>query len=139
MASTARGLRVPEGLERAIEQEMRRTGSKEWSATVLELIDEGIRMRQAPGITFMDGPAGRRAVVEGTGLDVWEVIATWREVGENYRRLKASYDWLMEPQLRAALSYYELYPSEIDARLEAEASWTPERVRRELPFTAPRD
>lgn len=139
MASTAKGLRVPEHLERAIEREMERTGSREWSTTVLELIDEGIRMRRAPGIVFMDGPAGRRAVVAGTGLDVWEIIATWREIGEDYGRLKASYDWLTEPQLRAALSYYELYPAEIDVRLETEASWTPERVRRELPFTVVRD
>lgn len=139
MASTTKGLRVPEHLQRAIEEEMDRTGSTEWSATVLELIDEGIRMRRAPGVTFTGGPAGRRAVLAGTGLDVWEVIATWQEVGEDYSRLKASYDWLTEPQLRAALGYYDLYPAEIDARLKAEANRTPEWVRRELPFTAVRN
>lgn len=136
MASTTKGLRVPEHLQRAIEEEMDRTGSTEWSATVLELIDEGIRMRRAPGVTFAGGPAGRRAMLACTGLDVWEVIATWHEVGEDYSRLKASYDWLTEPQLRAALGYYDLYPAEIDARLEAEANRTPASVRRELPFTA---
>ena len=35
-------------------------------------------MRRAPGIVFADGPAGRRAAVGGTGLDVWEIVATWR-------------------------------------------------------------
>lgn len=95
-------------------------------------------MRRAPGIVFVDGPTGRRAAVAGTGLDVWEIIATWREGGENYDDLKRNYSWLSEAQLRAALGYYDLYPDKIDRRLERERRWTPERVRRELPFATPR-
>lgn len=110
---------------------------KSWSATTQELLDEAIRMRRAPGVVFADGPAGRRAVVAGSGLDVWEVIAAWRALDEDFGRLRAGYPWLAEPQLRAALSYYRRYPQEIDARLERERSWTPERVRRELPFATP--
>jgi uncharacterized protein (DUF433 family) len=94
-------------------------------------------MRHHRGITFVDGPTGRRAVVAGSGIDVWEVIAAWRAGREDFGLLRSSYPWLTEPQLRAAISYYRLHPQEIDARLEREASWTPERVRRELPFTAP--
>lgn len=96
-------------------------------------------MRKAPGIGFVDGPTGRRAVVAGTGLDVWEIIATWKEGGEGYPALRQNYPWLNEAQLRAALGYYEIYPSEINARLEREARWTPERVRREFPFSRPLD
>jgi len=96
-------------------------------------------MRRAPGIGFVDGPVGRRAVVAGTGLDVWEIIATWKEGGESQETLRRNYPWLTEAQLRAALGYYETFPSEIDARLEREAQWTPERVRRELPFSRPRN
>jgi uncharacterized protein (DUF433 family) len=76
-------------------------------------------------------------VIAGSGLDVWEVVASWRSMDQDLGRLRAGYPWLTEPQLRAALSYYRLYPAEIDARLEREASWTPERVRRELPFATP--
>ena len=94
-------------------------------------------MRRAPGIVFVDGPAGRRAVVAGTGLDVWEIVATSKQCDGDYDKLRRSYDWLTEPQLRAALGFYELYPEEIDGRLERERSWTPERVRRELPFSRP--
>lgn len=137
MASNARGLRVPEDLQREIEHEMERRGIT-WSAAATELLRESVRMRRAPGIVFADGPAGRRAVVAGTGLDVWEVVASWREAGEDYAVLREEYDWLTEPQLRAALGYYELYPGEIEARLEREERWTPERVRRELPFSRPR-
>ena len=95
-------------------------------------------MRRAPGVVFTDGPAGRRAVVAGAGLDVWEIIATWERCERDYGSLKQEYAWLTEPQLRAALGYYELYPEEINARLERERSWTPERLRHELPFSAPR-
>jgi uncharacterized protein (DUF433 family) len=95
-------------------------------------------MRRAPGILFADGPTGRRAVVAGTGLDVWEVILTWQDGGKSLEETRANYPWLSEAQIRAAIGYYELYPTEIDERLEREREWTPERVRSELPFAKPR-
>ncbi|HSF18730.1 MAG TPA: hypothetical protein VLK65_24615 [Vicinamibacteria bacterium] len=49
--------------------------------------------------------------------------------------LRGDFSWLRETQLRVALAFYELYPEEIDVRLERERSWTPERLRKELPFT----
>lgn len=136
MTARARGVRVPEPLDREIRREAELRG-KSWSATTQDLLDEAIRMRRAPGVGFADGPAGRRAVIAGSGLDVWEVVASWRAMDEDFKRLRAGYPWLTEPQLRAALSYYRLYPLEIDERLERERSWTPERVRRELPFAEP--
>lgn len=136
--STARGVRVPAALQEEIEREMERREVAEWSTMVVELLREAIRARRAPGIVFVDGATGRRAVVAGSGLEVWEVVAAWKEVGRSYDRLRAAYDWLTEPQLRAALSYYELYGDEVDARLEREARLTAERVQNELPFTRPR-
>jgi uncharacterized protein (DUF433 family) len=90
-------------------------------------------------VVFGDGPAGRRAVVAGTGLDVWEVVATWQAAAKDFDLLRQNYSWLTGPQLRAALAYYGLYRDEIDARLEREARWTPERVARELPFAGLHD
>ena len=138
MATKAKGIRIPDELDREISQESEMRG-KSWSATTAELLDEGIRMRRAPGIGFVDGPTGRRAVVAGTGLDVWEVIATWKDTGRNHEALRRNYAWLTEAQIRAALAYYEIYPAEIDARLQRESQWTPERVRRELPFSRPQN
>ncbi|HEX8832363.1 MAG TPA: DUF433 domain-containing protein, partial [Longimicrobium sp.] len=80
-----------------------------------------------PGIVFTDGPAGRRATLAGTGLDVWEVIAAWRSVGESWETLQRSYSWLMDDQLRSVLEYYRLCPAEVDARIAADEHWTPER------------
>jgi uncharacterized protein (DUF433 family) len=84
-----------------------------------------------PGIVFGDGPTGRRAVVAGSGIDVWEVVATWQEVGRTFENLRRNYDWLSEEQLGAALRYYHLYPEEIEARLERELQWTPETIQLE--------
>ena len=33
-----------------------------------------MRMRRAPGILLADGPAGRRAVIAGTGLEAWHFL-----------------------------------------------------------------
>lgn len=136
--STARGIRVPSDLQEQIEREMERRGVGEWSTMVVELLEEAMRTRRAPGIVFVDGATGRRPVVAGSGLEVWEVIGTWKEVGRNYERLRAAYEWLTEPQLRAALSYYELYDGEVERQLEREARLTEERVQEELPFTKAR-
>lgn len=95
-------------------------------------------MRRVPGIVFIDGATGRRAAL-ARGLDIWEIIATWQEVSRSYEELHQKYPWLTETQLRAALAYYELYPDEIDARLEREAQLTPERVWQEFPFLKPRN
>ncbi len=133
MAAKARGLRLSKELEEEIEREMKLRGAT-FSEVAAGLLREAVRMRRVPGIVFMEGPAGRRASLAGTGLDVWEVVSTYKSVDENHERLKKSYEWLSEAQLSAALDYYEFYPEEIDARIEREEWWTPERVRRELPF-----
>jgi uncharacterized protein (DUF433 family) len=132
------GLRLPEDVRKEIEREQKVRGTT-FSAAALSLLREAIRMRRVPGIHFVEGVGGtRRAAVAGTGLEVWEIVRTYKEVSEHYGELTKSYPWLSEPQLRAALSYYELYPDEIEARLKLEESWTPERVRREMPFAVPR-
>ncbi len=137
MGTKARGVRLPEELDLEIRREVERSG-RNWSQVVAELLQEAVRMRRAPGIIFSAGSTGRRATIAGTGLDVWEVVAAWRACGEDYDKLRRSYPWLDEAQLRGALSYYQLYPEEIDERLERERRWTPERTWTELPFTRPR-
>jgi uncharacterized protein (DUF433 family) len=90
-----------------------------------------------PGIVFVRWRGERRAAIAFSGLEVWEIVATWREGGEVWLTLADAYPELRESQLRAALSYYRLYPEEIDERLEREAQWTPERVAEEFPGSGP--
>jgi len=138
MATRIRDLSIPDELDREISRESA-DRSTTWAAQATELLEEALRMRWAPGVVFVDGPAGRRAAVAGTGLDVWEIVAAWRASAKDFAQLRQSYGWLTELQLRAALAYYELYPHEIDARLERENQWTPERVASDLPFARPRN
>jgi len=134
MATHQRSIRMPEHLDALIERERRRHRTTGWSDQVIELIDEAIRMRRCPGIVFREGPSGRRAVLEGTGVDVWTVIGEWQSAGKDWAALRESFPQLTELQLRAALSYYAMYPVEVDERLAAEAEWTPGRLAAELPF-----
>lgn len=98
-------------------------------------LDEGLRMDEHPGIAFADGPAGRRAVLAGSGLDVWEVIATLRQ---NRNSLDATARYLERPvgTLRPAVGYYAAFPDEIDDRIAlneevaqaAQEAWRRERA-----------
>lgn len=130
MEPTARMIDLPRELEQEIALEAERRGQT-WSSVTTDLLTEAVRMRRVPGIVFGDGPAGRRAVIAGSGIDVWEIIATWQEGSRNFEELRQNYDWLSEAQLRAALRYFELYPEEIEARLQKERQWTPETIRLE--------
>lgn len=80
-------------------------------------------MDEHPGIGFADGPAGRRAILVGTGLDVWETVDTVRQ---NAGSVAAAARYLELPvgTLRAAVRYYAAFPEEVDdvlARREAVA------------------
>jgi uncharacterized protein (DUF433 family) len=96
-------------------------------------LEEGLRMDEHPGIGFADGPIGRRAVVVGTGLDVWEVIGTVRQ---SRGSVAAAAKYLDRPaaQVRAAVRYYAAFPDEVDdmlARQVAAAERERESARRE--------
>jgi uncharacterized protein (DUF433 family) len=134
VSTNQHSIRIPADLDRLVEAERSRNPRMSWSDQVLELVDEAIRVRRCPGIVFRDGPVGRRAVVEGTGIDVWSVVLAWQDGGADWDGLREDFSMLDEAQLRAALNYHALYPSEIDERIAREREWTPERLAAELPF-----
>jgi hypothetical protein len=101
------------------------------------LAQEAEKMRRVPGIIFVDGATGRRPHADGTGLDVFEIIKIYREVDEDWERLRSSLYWLPEAPLRAALLYTQLYPDEIEERLRREDYWTPETLYAAYPFMNP--
>ncbi|MDQ2934626.1 MAG: hypothetical protein M3R49_06540 [Chloroflexota bacterium] len=77
-------------------------------------VEEGLRMDEHPGIGFVDGPAGRRAVVVGTGLDVWEMVGTIRQQPAGSAEAAARYLEVPVRAVRAAVRYYAAFPAEID-------------------------
>jgi uncharacterized protein (DUF433 family) len=135
MASIQKCIRLPEATVREIEAAALNTG-RDFSSVARDLLVEAVKMKNCPGIIFADGPTGRRARVSGTGIDVWEIAAAFKEAGENYNELQKVYHWLSEPQLRSALSYYALYPEEVDARVMRNKDLTLEKVSKRFPFLA---
>jgi uncharacterized protein (DUF433 family) len=93
-------------------------------------VEEGLRTDEHPLIRFADGPAGRRARLQGTGLDAWEAIAVVRD-NDGDERAAADYLEIPLGLIQAAVGYYGAYPSEIDEWIElnareseaARASW----------------
>ena len=135
MTTVQKSLRIPTEIAKAIE-DLSEASGQEFSAVTVELLTEATKMRRCPGIVFVDGPSGRRARLAATGLDVWEVIATYRSVDGDRVRLQQAYPWLSEAQLRAALGYYTAYRDEIDRRIALDARWSQERLHAQHPSLA---
>jgi uncharacterized protein (DUF433 family) len=133
MPSIQKSLRLPEETVREVENLASSTGT-DFSGLARDLLAEAVKLRRCPGITFADGPAGRRARIAGTGIEIWELIATFKGLEEDYEKLKETYHWLSEQQIRAALSYYALYAKEIDKRIATNEEITEDKVRKRFPF-----
>jgi len=97
------------------------------SSATSRLVDEALRMREHPLITFKDGrpdagSAGRRS-------DVWEVIGAIRSVreaepalaGDEVLAVVAETSGTPVPFIRAALAYWSDYPEEVDDFLHRHA------------------
>jgi uncharacterized protein (DUF433 family) len=135
MRTVQKSVRLPEKIVEEIEILAAKSG-REFSRLARDLIVEAVKMRQCSGILFAEGPAGRRARIAGSGIDVWELIAAYWQVGGNYDKLKKTYHWLSDLQLRAALSFYRHYPDEIDQRIARSEEMTRDWVFERYPFLA---
>ena len=133
MSSIQKSIRLPEEAVKDIESLAENTG-KDFSGLARDLLLEAIKMRKCPGITFTEGPIGRRARIAGTGIDVWEVIANFRSLKEDYEKLKKAYHWLSDLQIRSALSYYAFYPEEIDEIIIKNERMNRDEVLKRFPF-----
>ncbi|OGW15629.1 MAG: hypothetical protein A2035_02860 [Nitrospirae bacterium GWA2_42_11] len=133
MPTVQKSLRVPEEINKKIE-ELARISGKDFTTVANELLEEAIKAHQCPGIVFTEGTSGKRARMGGSGIEVWEVIAAYKSVGEDFKRLSKSYHWLTEQQLKSAIGYYILYRKEIDAIIAENERFTPDTVRKKYPF-----
>src|SRR5579859_1223559 len=136
MANKAVSIRIPEHVRAEIEETARRA-RRDFSSVANEMLDEAVRMRRVPGISFADEPAGRTARIAGTGIEVWEVVQVYRDENESWNRLREGFHWLTENQLRTALAYATAFPADIEERLEREDQLTIEKIWERYPFTKP--
>jgi uncharacterized protein (DUF433 family) len=109
----ARSFRFDESLLEEIETRARERG--ESATSVAErFLREGLRREDHPLIAFRDEPAGRRAALVGTRLDVAQVIDTLRE-SDNSVEATAEYFGIPETAVRAVVRYFAEFPNEVDA------------------------
>jgi uncharacterized protein (DUF433 family) len=127
MSSVQKSIRIPDEVAKTIQDEAESSG-RDFSTVANELLAEAVKLKRCPGIVFADGPSGRRARIAGTGLDVWEVVSTYKNLNRDDARLREAYHWLSEPQLRSALSYFRLYPEEIERQIGRNEAWTKDQL-----------
>lgn len=133
MPTVQKSLRMPEEIIKEIE-DLSKDSAMDFTAVVNELLEEALKMHRCPGIVFTEGTSGKRARIAGAGIEVWEVVAAYKSVGEDFKRLKKTYHWLTEQQLKTAIGYYRLYPEEIDAIISENESLTYKEIQRKYPF-----
>ena len=135
MAREHLSIRVDAATKDELEREASRRGTTR--TTLAEsLLREGIRAAAHPGITFRDGPAGRRPGLTG-GPDVWEVVRVWMDEDRDSGATAATLG-LPSGLVEAAIDYYGQYREEVDRWIErndalaaeAEAVWLRRRAVR---------
>src|SRR4030043_117893 len=127
MPGIQKSLRLPPETMNEIERMAKETG-QDFSNVAKDLLEEAIKMRRCPGILFAEGTTGRRARVAATGIEVWEVIATYRSVNKDLKRLRKAYHWFSNEQFKAALGYYAAYSQEIDELIKQNEKWDNDKV-----------
>jgi len=133
MSSAVKSIRMDP--ETASDIERLSTGQRTtFSALAAEMLCEATKMRRCPGVVFADGPAGRRARIEGTGIEIWELISSFLALDKDEQRLRAAYHWLSERQILAALGYGRTYPREIEDLIRRNNAQDEAGRNAELPF-----
>jgi uncharacterized protein (DUF433 family) len=105
------------------------------ASLVARYIEEGIKLDNYPLIVFRDSPVGRRAMLEGSRLDVAQVVQTLRNEGGSLEAA-GTYLSLTPAQIRACVRYYADNAEDVRAyseRIDAEnarlrASWEREQA-----------
>lgn len=104
-----------------------RTRRKRASVPIRRASSEGMAyMPKLPRIAFRGAEGKKRAYIEGTPFDVWEIVEAYKAIG---REVTEEGD-LSRNELAVALSYYTQHRHEIDRRIEANRQ--PEEAWREL-------
>lgn len=124
-------MRLRQSLHRELEATAARTRRSVADVTQ-ELLEEALRTRHCPGIYFADEPSGRTAKVGGTGLGVWEVVRDFSK-DNDADRIRVAFPQLSQAQVTAALMYYARYRDEVQIRIDANDTLTPEVIEKRVP------
>jgi hypothetical protein len=90
------------------------------SGLARQLVDEGLRMADHPGVLFRDGQGGRRAAL-AIGPEDWEIVRSLRATDGRARGAGGAAGeapTLPQTQMRIAMRYYTAYPDEIHLAID---------------------
>jgi len=111
--SKVMSLRLNDDQAARLERTARSLGKTPAQAAIL-LLEEALREREFPCITFRDSAFGRQAFLQGTRLAVWQVAGVARSLGGDVQQVAAAYP----DEIQAAIEDNEA----AEARL---AQWVP--------------
>ncbi len=132
MATPTKTIRLRPRLRAQIDRIARRS-RRSFSEVAQDLLEESLRLRECPGIYFVDEPAGREAKVSGTGLGVWEIMRDYLDLKGDEKKLRKCLPHVGPREIRAARLYYEKYRDEIDAQIAENAELTLEVLQARYP------
>lgn len=110
--------RLPEQLKSRLNERARSSGTTE-TTLVTQLLHEGLVALEHPGLTYRDGPSGRRAALVH-GPDVAEVVMALQHAdGAESERLSDAADQLGLPvdDVERALDFAAAHATEVDERI----------------------
>jgi len=116
-------IRMPDDMEAAVSKAAESRG-QDAGDLVERVMSEFLKTDVVPGIVFADGPSGRRARIEGTGIDVFEVVQAYLAEQGNREQLGSAFHWLDDRQIDTALTYYRRFPDDVTPflmRMDAES------------------
>ncbi len=127
-------MRLPTGSEKRLKRMARRHG---WTTSDAgaQLVEEGLRRSEFAFIDFKDTPLGRQAVLQGSGLAVWEVMLVARDLGNDPAAVAKHLRWPLV-KARAAFNYAKAFPEEIEEALAENDAVDFEALKRMLPQAA---
>lgn len=125
-------LRVKDEASARLERVARRLG-RSVGATAALLLAEKLKEEEFAYIEFRATPAGRQPYIRGTRLAVWQVVLIARGFDMDARKVAEAYEFVREEQIRAALTYAQAYPDEIDPVLDYVENFTFEDLKRIVP------
>jgi len=126
-------LRVDEAAVVDLERAAERRGISRNELAERYLI-EGVAQDEFPQVGFRDGALGRRAILLGTRLDIWQVLETVRNHGNSVEQA-AEYLDVPAERVREAVRYAAAHKDEIEeiaareiaAATRAEELWRAEQ------------
>lgn len=80
------------------------------------LVEEGLRLREFPGIEFRDTAIGRQAYIRGTRLPIWQIALIAADYDDDVSAIAAHLS-LTNSEVALAVAYTRVYRNEIDAAI----------------------